>query len=320
MFTKKFSALSKKIISGFIAMILLFAAIIGLAACRVEGGGSGGNSSGGSGGISGGNSGSSANGGNNNNEYSEAMQSYLNRQAYYDSVVENYDNYSFSENYMKNDGVDFEVVKQNIYDVMCTAYFYNDDHNTLYVSAKIEQPSSAKEGNYYVNYLFKYSITDKEYEELSSLLDDHNCNAGFMVQEMERLGRMKVVGKSKFVKTAYKITIDDYKLSPYFNPENLSSTDFDIISIADDLSIKMAVRGVPAHKTSYNSGVGIWNLSYNKNGGVYLYNRDVLKFSSYYSFLYSKETINDFTESYKTIKCYTPTMRISSYSDLYCLK
>lgn len=198
-------------------------------------------------------------------------------------------------------------------------YFYNDDHNTLYVSAKIEQPSSAKEGNYYVNYLFKYSITDKEYEELSSLLEDMNCNTGFLVQEMERLGRMKVVSKAKFAKTAYKSMTETCRIGTRFNPNNLPNVDFDIIAIDNELATTITIRGVDK-KTTYNSGIGILEMGTPSPGGAYIYDKDILQFYTYYSFHVSLDDANDFTESYKTIKCYEPTMRISSYSDLNCLK
>lgn len=116
--------MKKKILIALVAVLSIVWLAFGFMACQVEGGGSGG--------ILGGNSGSSANGGNSKNEYSEAMQSYLNRRDYYTSVVENYDSYDSSDkynifplplNYMKNDGVDFEVVKQNKYDVLCTPTF-----------------------------------------------------------------------------------------------------------------------------------------------------------------------------------------------------
>ncbi len=224
---------NKIILSLIFVFIFIFSAFT-FTACRVEGGGSifGQTQTGGNGGSP---------NDNDNTQLSEFTKTFLissKYQALVDKFIENYydstvETHPIPFRFLREHGFDVDAYLNGELKIISTPFMYEDEPNNLYVSVKAECPSNDYHGNYYHNYILKYSVSDKERKEYIYLCDNKYIEGLLFIQALDDARTPTIVSDKKIAVKAYENIIDyDNKT----NFKNYDSVDVDIISTSVDNS------------------------------------------------------------------------------------
>lgn len=217
------------------------------------------------------NNGNSNNNGNNNqggnkDDGSQEFSSILNKildDDYYISLREK----AFEQNleitndmkpipykFLRNNSHNVDAYLDGTLDAFASSYIYDNDHNHIYVSVKAENTSSSKYGNFYTDYVLKYSLTNQEYEEYTYLCDGEYLQGLLFIQELDNQKKPEMLSKVNIAKDTYKKMLELYPKT-LLNPERYNSLEIDILELNEN-KITMSIRN--GSKSNYiQSKIGI---------------------------------------------------------------
>lgn len=183
-------------------------------------------------------------------KYSQILQNVLESE-YYDSVVDEYEGYTdyLSKNlqgpipytFLNKQGHDIYAIKNNTLECNSVAYTKNGDTNTLYLATRVENADSTP---YYTCYVLKYSLTDKEYEDLYMLHNRRCVQAGLFIQELDAQKTAQIESKANVTVESYNKLVENRKgdTPKYFN----TTPTVDLTKIKNDnMEIEINVRDNP---------------------------------------------------------------------------
>ncbi len=167
-------------------------------------------------------------------QYSLPMQAVLKSDYYYNLLDFNeytvpntplYDPHPYG--FLKNQGYDIDAIKNQSLECETICYVKGTDKNNLYVNTRVETVDNF--GDYYTCYTLKYSITEKEYNDIYFLYDLKAAHAAFIIQELS-------YQKTPKIEICASITKDSYtELNREFNTYIKCTSQFDDKSITFDL-------------------------------------------------------------------------------------
>ncbi len=151
--------------------------------------------------------------------------------------------------FLRDEGKNVDAYLDGTLNAFASSYMYENDKNHLYVSVKAENISNSSYGNYYTNYVLKYTLTDQESEEYTYL-----CKGGYLqgllfVQELDIQKDPEVLSEVNISKNTY----DKMKniIGRGYNPDKFSSVEVDVAKATME-DIFMIVRG-PSLSNFYNT-------------------------------------------------------------------
>ena len=171
-------------------------------------------------------------------KYSQLLNDVLESEYYTDLIKNNAGEFGGMPNshefdphpygFLKKQGHDVEAIKKGNLECETICYTKETDKNNYFVNTRVETVDNF--GDYYTCYTLKYSITNKEYEDLYDMHDSHAVQAAFMVQELSNQKTPKIEHKSQILKTTYNSLIDSFnkKSDFYCQPFNTDKVFFQI--------------------------------------------------------------------------------------------
>lgn len=142
--------------------------------------------------------------------------------------------------FLQQNGFNVAAIRDRQLKCNTEMYFIGDDTNNLYMSVHVQNDEST-----ITDYVLKYNITDKEYNDLQMLFEEDYIQAPLFIQELSNQKTASVQSKISLTKNAYDIA-KEYFVDDFFaDLLNSSTTNFDITYLsANSNEIEVNVRGV----------------------------------------------------------------------------
>ncbi|MCD7728615.1 MAG: hypothetical protein LUI60_01710 [Clostridia bacterium] len=127
------------------------------------------------------------------------------------------------------DDADFNSQKIYNDELECVSipYFINGNNNTLYLSVRAEHDDDSTT-SYYTCYILKYTITDKEYSELTQIFSGNTLLMPFYIQELSKQKTATIVNKVKIKVTAYEYMLKYLKNNSELSTDVFGSTNIEL--------------------------------------------------------------------------------------------
>ncbi|MDE6058947.1 MAG: hypothetical protein K2G44_02790 [Clostridia bacterium] len=204
--------------------------------------------------------GSGNNGGNEESgKYSKILTEVLNSDYYNDLIDDaSYSNlgYKYEDipfTFLEKQGYDITAIKNNYINVGSCSYVYDTNKNELFLRTIITNSNNGSD--YYTMYLLKYSLTDKEYEDLEMLNRGNYIQAGFFIQELDKQKSAQVVANYTLKKNIYNEMLDNFGITE--NTKSLFGNDG-----ADSFIIKSVSDAKEYEEYKQYEGALIMNLDF----------------------------------------------------------
>lgn len=211
--------------------------------------------------------------------------------------------------FLREEGKDVNTYLNGTLNAFASSYMYENDKNHLYVSVKAENKSNSSYGNYYTNYVLKYTLTDQESEEFIYLCDGGYLQGLLFIQELSVQKDPEILSEVNISKNTY----DKMKniIGRGYNPDKFSSVEVDVAKATME-DIFMIVRG-PSLSNFYNTTLRelyVTNFTWLTNpqkydNNVFFYGSPTSGEISYDDYLSSTKNIISFGYSQR-IKHFSP--------------
>ena len=140
--------------------------------------------------------------------------------------------------FLRDEGKNVDAYLDGTLNAFASSYMYENDKNNLYVSVKAENKSTSSYGNYYTNYVLKYTLTDQESEEYTYLCKGEYLQGLLFVQELDIQKDPEVLSEVNISKNTYEKIIRLATDSPKINVDKYQTVNVDILKATlDDLSL-----------------------------------------------------------------------------------
>lgn len=150
--------------------------------------------------------------------------------------------------FLSAQGFNISDIKSDAVKCVSTTYIKGDDRNNLYVTTRVEGQGSVP---YYSCYLLKYSLTDKEYDELYMLHDGNYIQAPFFIQELAEQKTATVEHSTKITVQAYEELLEKFKNLNGFSIDSFGSRNLDLDFL--DFSIDKQIFNVQLRNSNINN-------------------------------------------------------------------
>lgn len=177
-------------------------------------------------------------------EYCQILQTVLTGD-YYKNLIDSQQYLHFNSpkfnpapfKFLEQQGHNMDSIKKGA--LMCDTYIYfvENNKNNLYMSVKTDNAAGDV-----TNYVLKYNITNKEYDDLKMLYAGNYIQAPLFIQEMDNQ-------KTPTIESCVSVTYNTYKmLLDYFNTDskkdifNSDSIDIDIIKLNANYELAVNAR------------------------------------------------------------------------------
>lgn len=177
-------------------------------------------------------------------EYCQILQTVLTSD-YYNNLIDSQQYLHFNSpefnpapfKFLEQQGHNMDSIKKGT--LMCDTYIYfvANNKNNLYMSVKTDNAAGDV-----TNYVLKYNITNKEYDDLKMLYAGNYIQAPLFIQEMDNQ-------KTPTIESCVSVTYNTYKmLLDYFNTDskkdifNSDSIDIDIIKLNANYELAVNAR------------------------------------------------------------------------------
>lgn len=147
-------------------------------------------------------------------QYTELLQNVLNNEYYNQLIGQAEADFDFYKTgyfdphpyaFLEDEGYDIQAIKDNEIECYTMSYILDEEPNNLYMYTRV-----ANEGDFYTNYLVKYTLTDKEMKDYKLTHEDTNNSSKFYIQsvfmnnEISELKTPTIVGESNISFDAFK--------------------------------------------------------------------------------------------------------------------
>lgn len=171
--------------------------------------------------------------------------------------------------FLSAQGFNISDIKSDAVKCVSTTYIKGDDRNNLYVTTRVEGQGSVP---YYSCFLLKYSLTDKEYDELYMLHDGNCIQAPFFVQELAEQKTATVEHSTKITVQAYEELLKSFKDDEDFSTKlfgnNKIEMDFLDYSTSKQ-TFNVALRNSNINNTKMVAGAKIKTLDLFSSSSTY---------------------------------------------------
>ncbi len=184
-------------------------------------------------------------------KYSQILQTVLDSEYYNDLIDQSMkDNVAvfFSDPnfapipyaFLQQNGFNVAAIRDRQLKCNTEMYFIGNDTNNLYMSVHVQNDEST-----ITDYVLKYNITDKEYNDLQMLFEEDYIQAPLFIQELSNQKTASVQSKISLTKNAYDIAKKYFTKRSYFtNILNCSTLGFDITYLStSSKEAKVNIRG-----------------------------------------------------------------------------
>lgn len=177
-------------------------------------------------------------------EYCPILQTVLTSD-YYNNLIDSQQYLHFNSpefnpapfNFLEQRGHNMDSIKKGT--LMCDTYIYFVDNNKsdLYMSVKTDNANGD-----ITNYVLKYNITNKEYEDLKMLYDGNYIQAPLFIQEMDNQKTPTVESCVSVTYKTYKMLLDEFNASEIKKAFNSDNIDIDISKLNTNYELELNVR------------------------------------------------------------------------------
>lgn len=202
--------------------------------------------------------------------------------------------------FLRDEGKNVDAYLDGTLNAFASSYMYENDKNHLYVSVKAENISNSSYGNYYTNYVLKYTLTDQESEEFLYLCDGEYLQGLLFVQELDIQKDPEVLSEVNIAKDTYELMLRSIPNGENINPDKYRQIEIDMTYASMD-SLSFSIRNAALSNFS-NTKIRILNVTnfsilvnpnrYDTN--VYWYGRPTSGEISYDDYLSSTKNIISF--------------------------
>ncbi len=229
--------------------------------------------------------GSDSNGGDNEQKYSDIVIKLMTDDYYYNiarTIL--YDSTKVEKNmlpipykFLREHGHNVDAYLEGTLNVFASSYIYDNDHNHIYVSVKAENVSYHEYGNYYTNYVLKYPLTNREYEEYvylnKGINGDGYVQGLLFIQELDNQKTPEIVNQINIAVKSYDDMIEQYSSSKNINFNKYYKIDMDIY-VFNKNEIEISVRAADV-STKYTTKFGKIKLLPSIFAQVQIYDNNV---------------------------------------------
>ena len=146
--------------------------------------------------------------------------------------------------FLRERGHNVDAYLEGTLNVFASSYIFDNDHNHIYVSVKAENVSYHEYGNYYTNYVLKYSLTNQEYEDNITLSKSGSLQSLFFIQELDNQKSPEIVNQINIAVSSYDDMIEGYLTAPDINFNKYRQIDVDVYTCnKDELEVSIREAG-----------------------------------------------------------------------------
>lgn len=177
-------------------------------------------------------------------EYCPILQTVLTSD-YYNNLIDSQQYLHFNSpefnpapfNFLEQRGHNMDSIKKGT--LMCDTYIYFVDNNKsdLYMSVKTDNAAGDV-----TNYVLKYSITNKEYDDLKMLYNGNYIQAPLFVQEMDNQKTPTIESCVSVTYKTYNMLYNNFNSTKMKNIFNSDSIDIDIVKLNTNYELGVNAR------------------------------------------------------------------------------
>lgn len=177
-------------------------------------------------------------------EYCQILQTVLTGD-YYNNLIDSQQYLHFNSpefnpapfKFLEQRGHNMDSIKKGT--LMCDTYIYfvENNKNNLYMSVKTDNSAGD-----ITNYVLKYNITNKEYEDLKMLYDGNYIQAPLFIQEMDNQKTPTIESCVSVTYKTYNMLLDSFNSEKMKDTFNSDSIDIDITKLNTDYELEVDAR------------------------------------------------------------------------------
>lgn len=177
-------------------------------------------------------------------EYCQILQTVLTSD-YYNNLIDSQQYLHFNSpefnpapfKFLEQQGHNMDSIKKGT--LMCDTYIYfvANNKNNLYMSVKTDNAAGDV-----TNYVLKYNITNKEYEDLKMLYAGNYVQAPLFIQEMDNQKTPTIESCVSVTYNTYKMLLNSFTANHIKDIFNSNYLDIDITKLNTDYKLEVDVR------------------------------------------------------------------------------